>query len=484
MSDAPEQHVSCLMPATSMARPRRLKWLIPDLLPLGSMVFLAGDEAIGKSAFATYIASVITSGRGDAGLGIPAGEPRRVLLYSTEDEWCTRTGPVLEACGANPNYLRIFTYDQEGINYPRFTNVVEDDIREFSECYGAPALIIVDNFLHTLPVGVEQKRPEQLQGVLTRWRKVARSTGATVLCVHHTNRTNSANSRDQWAGSSEYRKASRMALLAKDNEDETFTVGVDKSNVTGTARAVVFRKTTIPVSIHYEDESSPSTEEIFTVEYVGESDRTIRELVEDKAEGDITGAGIGGSLEALLRYLLQCGGASTRQAAINALKPLTETQLDKAIRRGRRQGYVESSRDGITAVYRITEKGRNVLKPRVEAQFCHNSATILPPQKQASTCNSANSANSASVPRKGAVLATVEAPPLAVDTLPLFAVEADCVVCGKPLGSDSSIPGVPLCGLNDDNHRAARSEYDTQGLIPAYLTVDSKTWRPEERMDA
>ena len=58
------------------------------------------------------------------------------------------------------------------------------------------------------------------------------------------------------------------------------------------------------------------------------------------------------------------------------------------------------------------------------------------------------------------------------------------MVCGKPIGADTALPGVPICSHNDDTHRAARSEYDSQGLIPAYLTEDKQPWRPEGRREA
>ena len=473
----PQNQFRHIRPATEMPGPRRKKWLIPGLLPQRELSFLAGDEGIGKSAFSIYLVSAITSGKSDPGLGISTREPGHVLLYSTEDDWSENIAPALLANGVDRNYLHvIFSDDKEDDGYPLFDNALRKEIQEYSELYGPMSLIIVDTFLNTCSENLDTNNGQKVIGVLSKWQKLARSTGASVLCLHHTNRSVSSNPRDLWAGSNQIRKRARMALMAKDNEDDTFTLGVDKANGVKEHRAVIFRKTTTPVTVHYEEEDVPSEENIFVVEYVGESARTIGELVADKAEGDTFGEIIGDNIAALLQYLLSCGGSSTRQGALKDLKGvLTVDQLAKTATRAENKGLITRSKSGVQAVYTMTEKGRSLIQDEKKPPVLPTFADVLPSEKEDVTSSFAVLPVLPGMHTNGD---SIDEPPA------LFAPPGDCVVCGKSLDGDSGMPGVPLCGLNDDNHRAARSEYDNQGLIPAYLTVSSQPWRPEERKEA
>lgn len=365
-TDTTEPRRSSLRGATDMALSERFECLVPGLLPLRHLAFLAGDEGIGKSTFGLYLASVVTSGKGDSGLKIPAGNARRVYLYSTEDDWGTTTSPALKAMGCDFENLSLFFDDIDGMSYPRLGPNVIKDIFEDSECYGDPALIIVDNFIDTLPANVQQSNPEQLRSVLRQWREIAKRLNAAVLCLHHTNRSGSGNSRDQWAGSSEYRKSVRVALMAKDNEDGTFTVGVDKSNVLLGRRAVIMKNTSTPTSLLYRGEEEPETVEVHTVEYVGESGRSIAELVEDKADGDMGGEERAEALRAFLISLSARGGSATRRELCNGLKEegYSDRKIKQAINTAKGRHFVEWARAGFQGevTFTLTVAGRDLLQ--------------------------------------------------------------------------------------------------------------------------
>lgn len=365
-TDTTETRRSCLVRATDMALPKRRKWIVPGLLPLGCLVFLAGDEGIGKSTFGLHLASVITSGKGDTGLKIPAGNARRVYLYSTEDNWGDTTSPALKAMGCDFENLSLFFDDTDGTSYPSLGANVIKDMHEDSECYGAPALIIVDNFIDTLPANVQQNKPEQLRSVLKQWGKIAKRLNACVLCLHHTNRSGSDNSRDQWAGSSEYRKAARVALMAKDNEDGTFTVGVDKCNLSPERRAVIMKNMSTSTFVLYEGEKKPENIEAHVVEYVGESDRSIAELVEDKADDDTGGDERNDTLRAFLISLSARGGSATRRELCNGLKDegYSDRKIKQAIKTAKSRHFVDSDRSGFQGetTFALTVAGRDLLQ--------------------------------------------------------------------------------------------------------------------------
>ena len=68
-------------------------------------------RALAKVLSGYTLASVITSGKGDTGLKIPAGNARRVYLYSTEDNWGDTTSPALKAMGCDFENLSLFFDD-------------------------------------------------------------------------------------------------------------------------------------------------------------------------------------------------------------------------------------------------------------------------------------------------------------------------------------------------------------------------------------
>jgi hypothetical protein len=79
-------------------KPRRVRWLWEDRLPLGALTLLGGREGIGKSILAYTLAALITQG---SLAGELYGKPRSVMVVATEDSWAETINPRLIVAGAD-----------------------------------------------------------------------------------------------------------------------------------------------------------------------------------------------------------------------------------------------------------------------------------------------------------------------------------------------------------------------------------------------
>lgn len=473
-----------------LEKPRRREWLIPNLLPVGELVFLVGDEGIGKSAFWTYLAGVLTSGRGERALGVEPSDGKRVVAFSTEDDWATRTCPALIANGYNPDNFLLAAENSDGTGvlsiYGRGLEVLQAEM----EVGNQPDLVVADAFLDTLPAGIQPSKPEQIRPVLRAWREYARRSGATVLLISHTNRSDSASSRNRWANSSEFRKACRHGLMAVDNEEgNSLFIGVEKSNLTGDRPTFEFERITKKVPLEYQDGTVDETSQ-FVLQCVGKHSRTMSELVGDSANGDLAGEELSDNAFTILQHMFAKNGRV-------ALKQLKEDLISNGFKDGAFRYACDAlirkkliAREELAkfprqVVYVLTEEGFRVA--RSSEHFADNvrpnSASRSPAEGATYPSLHTENCKLENFQQTGRDLHKQEAPVTAnclqTELQTGQFAEQMCVVCGKPLNDvfDTGLDNVPLCTLEDEEHREARRELKAQDLIPAYLTLSKKTWK-------
>ncbi len=83
----------------SDVQPERVSWQWPGRLPLGKLVVLDGDPAVGKSTVSAFMAATVTTGRPwPDGAPCPVGD---VLILSAEDGVADTIRPRLDAAGAD-----------------------------------------------------------------------------------------------------------------------------------------------------------------------------------------------------------------------------------------------------------------------------------------------------------------------------------------------------------------------------------------------
>jgi hypothetical protein len=258
-----------LWAATDLRPAAQPRWLAKNRLLRAAINLLIGDEGIGKSLFWVWIVAAVTTGRHLPEFGIPARDPAHVILVCTEDDWTTTVQPRLDVAGADLAMVQMICIDDDGSGAPVFPR----DLFLIAEADPAPALVVVDAWLDTVPAALSVRDPQQARQALHPWKELATATDAAVLLLCHTNRVASANARDRYGATIELRKKARMTQFAQLDEDGLLVVGPEKANTAATVEASKF---TISPIQHF-----PPTDDhdgtVPLLSYLGESTQTARE---------------------------------------------------------------------------------------------------------------------------------------------------------------------------------------------------------------
>jgi hypothetical protein len=216
-----------LWSAKQLQAMRQPKFLAKNRIPLGAATILCGDEGIGKSLFWVLVVAAVTTGRAMPALGIPARDPADVILVLTEDDWAETVLPRLTVAGADMDRISVICADDDGTGSPTFP----DDMGLILDADPAPALIVIDAWLDTVPSNLMVRDAQQSRAALHPWKEAAAKTGAAVLLLTHSNRVATSNMRDKYGATAALRQKARMTLYAlADPDDGTLIIGPDKAN--------------------------------------------------------------------------------------------------------------------------------------------------------------------------------------------------------------------------------------------------------------
>jgi hypothetical protein len=222
--------------ATELKAGAQPRWLAANRVPYGAVSLLIGDEGIGKSLLWGWIIYYVTTGEACPAFGIPARDPGHVILVCTEDGWEDTVRPRLEVAGVDLEMVHVICTEDDGSGAPVFPR----DLFLITDADPAPALVVVDAWLDTVPASLSVRDPQQARQALHPWKEVATATGAAVLLLTHTNRVSTANARDRYGATGELRKKARMTLYAQNDEDGHLVVGPEKANSAAPIPASVF----------------------------------------------------------------------------------------------------------------------------------------------------------------------------------------------------------------------------------------------------
>lgn len=315
------------------AQPR---WLAKNRLPRAAVSLLVGDEGIGKSLFWVYLAAAVTTGKPLIEFGVASREPAHVIVVVTEDDWSTTVRPRLEVAGADLDMVRVICAETDGSGAPEFPR----DLHVITGADPAPALVVVDAWLDTVPHKIDVKNPQQARQALHPWKDLATTTDAAVLLLSHTNRVNSPNAREKYGVTGELRKKARMALFAQRDDDGHLVIGPDKANAAASVAASRFEIK--PVNHFAATDDHDGTVPLLV--YVGESDRTSQEHI---AQSYATGHGSGVRDEIVAWLVGLLANRPRWQSDIVRDAQGAGFSVDQ-LKRHKRLAGVESVRDGQT----------------------------------------------------------------------------------------------------------------------------------------
>lgn len=314
------------------------RWLANGRLPYAAISVLVGDEGIGKSLLWVWLAAAITTGCELPGFGVPARDPADVLLVITEDDWSTTVRPRLEVAGADLDRVSVICTDDDGSGAPTFSQ--SQNMHLIIEADPAPALIVVDAWLDTVPGGLSVRDPQQARQALHPWREAATATSAAVLLLTHTNRIQSGDARSKVGATVALRQKARMMLLAQRDESGALLVGPDKSNISGPKPASRF--TIEPVGRFAATDDHDGT--VPVLRYSGDSALTAGEHLAEMFERNQDGES--NEVDSwLIAYLTGEGGCDLSNS-VKAAAEAAGFKWDQAKRAKKRLGVTSERREG------------------------------------------------------------------------------------------------------------------------------------------
>ena len=314
---------------------RNVEWLWENRIPLGMISGLYGVEGMGKSMETVRIAAGVTRG------GLPGaleGQPRRVLIATTEDGWRETVAPRLKAADADMNmvgHLRVTEDgDDDGLEIPRDAGLLANAARADDV-----ALVILDPVVSHLDGKADSHKTKDVRKALEPLHRAAETSGFGVLGIMHFNKEKGTDPRQRGQMSSAFREVFRSTLVFGPDPDRpddksARVVALDKNNLVPPQPSHRMRIEGVTL-----EETDPKTDKpIHTARIVkGEQcSYTAEELLE--AAAGVKPRALseqGGEARAFFMAALQDGGGVcdvgvTKAAAAEA--GISETALDKAKR--------------------------------------------------------------------------------------------------------------------------------------------------------
>jgi len=211
---------------------RNVRWLWDKRIPLGMLSGLYGVEGMGKSMETARIAAGVTRGELPGDL---EGEPRRVLIATTEDGWQETVAPRLKAAGADMEmvgHVRVGEGDgDEGLELPRDAELLGEYARDSDV-----ALVVLDPVVSHLDGRAESHKTKDVRKALEPLHRAAETAGFAVLGIMHFNKEKGTDTRQRSQMSSAFREVFRSTLVFGPDPDaredkSRRVVALDKNNL-------------------------------------------------------------------------------------------------------------------------------------------------------------------------------------------------------------------------------------------------------------
>lgn len=330
-----------LTPASAITM-RPVRWLWEGRIPAGEIALVPGREGIGKSLLLAWLSAQITQGTLP---GILAGQPRAVIYAATEDSWAHTIGPRLYAAGADLN--RVYRVEVEtadgaagSLSLPGDCDGLAAEIARLGV-----AMLAADPLLSLIHASVDTHRDRDLRTVLEPLKRLADTTGCTVVGLAHFNKSASSDALNLITGSRAFSAVARAVLpVARDTtaDDGSCILSQAKSNL---------GSLDVP-SLRYRIETAevPTPEgpaSVGKLMFTGETDRHVSDVLADGQEASDGRAERDEAASWLTAYLAQHGGEAPSKDLFKAAR--AEGIAERTLRRARDRAKVTSHAEGFPA---------------------------------------------------------------------------------------------------------------------------------------
>jgi hypothetical protein len=231
-----------VLTALAGVKPKPVRWLWQDRIPLGVPSLLAGKPKLGKSTLAYDLAAKVTTGKLDGAL---QGEPANVLVVTFEDLVAETVVPRLMAAGADLARVQTIEVEHDG---ERDLVSLPEDVPQIEEAAcDNTRLLVVDPLMAALTGGTDAHRDNQVRRVLAPLAKLAERNDLAVLTIMHLNKGQGADLIGRIGGSVAFTGAARSLLVFgadpqdPDGEDGTGRVLAQRGNLARRAASLAYR---------------------------------------------------------------------------------------------------------------------------------------------------------------------------------------------------------------------------------------------------
>jgi hypothetical protein len=239
-----------------------VQWLVPDLIPLGSITIMDGEKAQGKSSVTYDLAARVTSG---TPMPFCNSDPITggVILLQAEDDLGATVRRSIEAAGGDPKKVRVFTKRATlYLDNPEDLHLVRQAAKEVNA-----KLLVADPFSEFFQKNLKDEKT--IRESFRLLRALAQELKMAVILVRHFTKSG-ASPLYRGLGGVAVINAARAALV----------VGHDPSSDNPYQHVLAFNKGNLPrtrdVSLTYR---TVKRDHAIVIEWLGESKYSAEDLV-------------------------------------------------------------------------------------------------------------------------------------------------------------------------------------------------------------
>jgi hypothetical protein len=288
--------------------PTRYLWT--DYLPVSELAMLVGKPGVGKSTVAADVAAKLTTGQL---AGSFLGRPRDVLYSLTEDSEGVFKARFIAAGGDPHRLTTVDVVHGQSDGSPLLVDADLDQLRA-AIVQLKPALVVLDALNSSLDG--QQNDNSNIRPQLEKLKALAHQTNTAILGIGHFRKSTSGSEPlDSIGGAGAYGQVIRQALgCARDEDEGTCTLSVIKTN--GQSLDVASLAYRIEEAIVPSDDGG--TASVGHVTWLGESETTVRDLLQRSPQGDEDRSERHEVADWLLGYLVAQGGTASSRDVFKA----------------------------------------------------------------------------------------------------------------------------------------------------------------------
>lgn len=210
-------------------RPRRIRWLWPDRIPIGKTTMLAGDPGLGKGMIIADIAARVSTGRPFPDASPESAIQGSVLLISGEDDAEDTILPRIMAAEGDASRIAVlpsvmfFDENNKKTREELITTIQPDVFRsalqELQSISGVPPAMLVIDPITAFLGSVDSHNNSDVRGALAPLRDLAEEWSVALVLVSHLNK-GSGKSVYRVMGSLAFTAAARVAYVVSKSRND------------------------------------------------------------------------------------------------------------------------------------------------------------------------------------------------------------------------------------------------------------------------